>query len=419
MGKRADGEGSICRRKNGSFEAKLTLKAPDGSVVRKSFYGKTRNAVAELMREYRDEHGTTLHRSSDVTLSVYLTAWLDALVVRPNTYKLRKHLINKHIVPHIGARSLVELTSDDIRFLVRRWKDDAVGATTQRTALVTLSSALNVALREEKIGRNPCSTVPTPKPKRPEVVVLDGQQVMQLLGAARDVQERALFALAITTGMRQGEIFALSWADVDFVAGTVSVRATLTEDLDGKLVRSEPKTTKSRRVIYLPALALKALHAHQAEREAEQGFVFTAADGTPLRKSNFIRRVFKPLLKLAKLPDVTFHSLRHTANSLLIEAGEDPLAIAGSLGHADTRMMFERYGHLFNHTGRRVAQTADQIFAALEPSCRNIVVNAADRFGKPRQRKTRKPLRDAGSDVVEMRRLELLTPYMRSKCSTS
>lgn len=71
-------------------------------------------------------------------------------------------------------------------------KDDAVGATTQRTALVTLSSALNVALREEKIGRNPCSTVPTPKPKRPEVAVLDGQQVMQLLGAARDVQERAL-----------------------------------------------------------------------------------------------------------------------------------------------------------------------------------------------------------------------------------
>jgi integrase len=267
----------------------------------------------------------------------------------------------------------------------------------------------------EKIGRNPCSTVPTPKPKRPEVVVLDGQQVMQLLGAARDVLERALFALAITTGMRQGEIFALSWADVDFVAGTVSVRATLTEDLDGKLVRSEPKTTKSRRVIYLPALALKALRAHQAERQAEQGFVFTSADGAPLRKSNFIRRVFKPLLKVAELPDVTFHSLRHTANSLLIEAGEDPLAIAGSLGHADTRMMFERYGHLFSHSGRRVAKTADEIFAALEPSCRTIVVNAADRFGKPRQRKTRKPLRDAGFQLVEMRRLELLTPYMRRR----
>jgi hypothetical protein len=80
-------------------------------------------------------------------------------------------------------------------------------------------------------------------------------------------------------------------------------------------------------------------------------------------------------------------------------------------------MMFERYGYLFNHTGRRDAQTADGIFAALETNCRTTVVNAADRFGKPRQRKTRKPLRDAGFDVVEMRRLELLTPYMRSKSS--
>ena len=163
----------------------------------------------------------------------------------------------------------------------------------------------------------------------------------------------------------------------------------------------------------MPGLARKALVALTRERGVKTGFV-SPSDGAPLRKSNFIRRVFKPLLKLAELPDVTFHSLRHTANSLLIEAGEDPLAIAGSLGHADTGMMFERYGHLFNYTGRRVAQTADQIFAALEPSCRNIVVNAADRFGMPRQRKTRKPLRDAGFDVVEMRRLELLTPYMRS-----
>ncbi len=271
--------------------------------MRKSFYGKTRGAVADMMREYRDQHGTAIQPRNAMTLSAYLTAWLDALVVRPNTYKLRKHLIHKHIVPHIGARPLEELTPDDIRFLVRRWKDDSVGATTQRTAFVTLSSALNIALREEKIDRNPCSTVPTPKPKRPEVVVLDGGQVMKLLGAARDVQERALLALAITTGMRQGEIFALSWDDVDLAAGTVSVRATLTEDLDGKLVRSDPKTAKSRRVIYLPALALKALLAHQAECSTQDGFVFTAADGTLLRKSNFIRRVFKPLLKLADRPE--------------------------------------------------------------------------------------------------------------------
>ncbi len=419
MGKRARGEGTIYRRKDGTYEGKLSLKGPHGRSVRKSFYGKTRAAVADMMRQYRTEHGGVAQSRESTTLAEYLTAWLGALSIRPNTYRLRDHVIRKHIVPHIGARALSDLNSDDVRFLLRRWRDDEVGLVTQRTAFVTLSSALNVALREEKIGRNACSTVPAPKPPRPDVTVLDGKQAIRLLSVARDLLERALFALAITTGMRQGEIFALFWSDLDLKAGTVSVKKTLTETCDGQLVRTDPKTAKSRRVIYLPTIARNALLELRSARSEEDGFVFTSPDGTAIRKSNFIRRVFKPLLKLAQLPDVTFHSLRHTANSLLIEAGEDPLAIAGSLGHADTRMMFERYGHLFSHTAKRVAQTADRIFEALESNCRTVVVNAADRFGKPRKQKRPNPLQDGRFQMVEMGGLEPPTPYMRSKCSTS
>jgi integrase len=416
---RGHGEGAICRRKNGTYEGKLCLKAPDGSPLRKSFYGKTRSEVAQKMREYRAKRGS-LTAAPRLSLAEYLDAWLNALDVRPNTFKLRRHLIQKHIVPHLGARQISELTSDDMRFLLRRWKDDNVGAVTQRAAFVTLSGALSVALRENKVSRNPCDTVPTPKSRRPEVLVLDGRQAMKLLSAARNLQERALLALAITTGMRQGEIFALQWDDIDLAGDTVSVKKTLTEDLHRRLVRSEPKTQKSRRVLYLPALAREALAELQRDRTARSGFVFTLSNGAPLRKSNFIRRVFKPLLRQAELPDVTFHSLRHTANSLLIEAGEDPLAIASTLGHADTRMMFERYGHLFNHSAQRVAQTADRIFAALdEPNCRTTVVNAAHRFALPRPDKSRKPLSYKGFPMVEMGGLEPPTPYMRSKCSTS
>jgi len=418
MGRRARGEGTIYRRKDGIYEGKLSLRAPDGSAMRKSFYGKTRGAVADAMREYRAKRGGV--ETSRLKLSEYLDSWLRALDVRANTFKLRKHFITKHIVPHIGARMLCDLTSDDIRFLLLRWKDDCVGATTQRAAFVTLSCALNVALREEKITRNPCSTVPAPKIKRPEIAVLDGPQALKLLRVARDLDEVALLTLAATTGMREGEIFALFWENVDLAAGTLTVKKTLTEDLDGRLVRSEPKTKKSLRTIHLSNLAIAALAELRESREQPvEGFVFPSSDGTPLRKSNFIRRVFKPLLKLAGLPNVTFHSLRHTASSLLIEAGEDPLAIAGSLGHSDTRMLFERYGHLFSHTSRRIAQTTNRIFDELGANCRTTVVNAADRFGQPRKEKTRIVNDDAGFHLVEMRRLELLTPYMRSKCSTS
>ncbi len=417
MAYRARGEGTIARRKNGTYEGKLSAKDRDGAPLRKSFYGHSRAEVAEKMREYRARN-VGLDARFRAALGDFLMSWLDSLDVRPNTFKLRRHFIQKHIVPHIGARPLCDVTSDDVRFLLRRWRDDCVGAVTQRSAFITLSSALNVAVREEKINRNPCNTVSTPKARRPEIAVLDGAQALRLVNTTRDCREHALLALAVSTGVREGEIFALWWENLDLEAGTLTVEKTLTEDLDGHLIRSEPKTSKSRRIIYLPTIAHDALLALRRESSGT-GFVFTSRDGGPLRKSNFIRRVFKPLLKSAGLPPVTFHSLRHTANSLLIEAGEDPLAIAGSLGHSDTRMMFERYGHLFNHTAQRVAQTANRIFDGLDPNCRTIVVNAADRFTKPRAQKTRKALRHTDFPVVEMRGLEPPTPYMRSKCSTS
>ncbi len=119
---------------------------------------------------------------------------------------------------------------------------------------------------------------------------------------------------------------------------------------------------------------------------------------------------------------VTFHSLRHTANLLLIEGGEDPLAIAASLEYADTRMMFDRYGHLFNHTAKRVAQTADQIFAALEPTRTQLSYDCRKYGGwlrKAANEKRQNLLRDKAFSVVEMGGLEPPTPYMRSKCSTS
>ena len=133
-----------------------------------------------LMREYREEHRTPVATRTPVTLANYLTTWLNALSIRPSTFKLREHMIRKHIVPHIGARKLGELTSDDVRFLLRRWKDDDVGAC-QRGGPRSLRSrcAQRGASRREDRAEIRVSTVPRPKSPRPEVSVLDGQQVMQ------------------------------------------------------------------------------------------------------------------------------------------------------------------------------------------------------------------------------------------------
>jgi len=114
MAYRARGEGTIARRKNGTYEGKLSAKDRDGAPLRKSFYGHSRAEVAEKMREYRARN-VGLDARFRAALGDFLMSWLDSLDVRPNTFKLRRHFIQKHIVPHIGARPLCDVTSDDVR----------------------------------------------------------------------------------------------------------------------------------------------------------------------------------------------------------------------------------------------------------------------------------------------------------------
>src|SRR5690606_17631674 len=117
-----------------------------------------------------------------------------------------------------------------------------------------------------------------------------------LLEAAASDRLEALYVLAITSGLRQGELLALQWSDVDLEAQAVTVRHTLIE-AEGKIILSEPKTAKSRRRVTIPQMAIEALHAHRrqslAEGHAGSPWVFCDSDGGHLRKSNLIRRSFK------------------------------------------------------------------------------------------------------------------------------
>jgi integrase len=163
--------------------------------------------------------------------------------------------------------------------------------------------------------------------------------------------------------MREGEIFALTWANIDLENAQLFVEATLTEDENGKLVRTEPKTDASKRVVALSPKTVEALRDHRRNTAGFQGYVFTTGDGvSPLRKSNFISRDFRPLLKRAGLPPITFHSLRHVANSVLLKHGASPLEAAERLGHTDTRMTLDTYGHVLSGSQTALASRLDEMF---------------------------------------------------------
>jgi len=178
-----------------------------------------------------------------------------------------------------------------------------------------LHVALRDAVRMERLPSNPCDGVAKPRAAKREIQPLSEEQVKTLLVHAVGNRLHALYVLAVTTGLRQGELLGLHWKDIDLGSANLSVRRTL-QEVKGKLNFGEPKTQAGIRVVDLPELALQALR-EQRKRMLSEGnpgpLVFCDTAGGPLRKSNLIRRSFHPLLERAGLPRIRFHDLRHTA----------------------------------------------------------------------------------------------------------
>jgi integrase len=188
-------------------------------------------------------------------------------------------------------------------------------------------------------------------------------QVIRLLAAAKDDRLEALYVLAVTTGLRQGELLGLQWEDVDFPGAALHVRHTLHE-LNGRLWIGEPKTKRACRQVDLPAIAVVALRGHRERmliEDRSDGLVFCDTQGGPLRKSNLLRRSFLPLLKRAGLPAIRFHDLRHTAATLLLAQGVHPKIVQERLGHSNIALTLDTYSHVLPGMGREAASKLDAL----------------------------------------------------------
>jgi len=206
------------------------------------------------------------------------------------------------------------------------------------------------------------------------------EEAQRFLQAACGDRLEALFVLALTTGLRQGEALALRWEDIDLEAGILMVkRQVQRKRRDGSeldepgLVFSQPKSKKGHRTIRLSAIALEALKKHQERqlqeklrsdtRYHDQGLVFTTTIGTPLDAQNVVNRHFKPLLKRAGLPDIRFHDLRHTCATLLARKNVNPKIVQDTLGHASLSMTLGVYSHVQAAMKDEAAVAMDSTFS--------------------------------------------------------
>jgi integrase len=273
MGKRGNGEGGISRRKDGLYMARYTVQTPTGS-KRKTLYGKTRREVDEkLTKAKADRDGGLVFDADNLKLGEYLARWLADSVrdtVRPTTFERYEQIVRLHIRPVLGKVKLKNLTSAHVRGLYREKLDSGLSPRTVQYVHVTLHKALKQAIADGLIPRNATEAVKPPQVRREEMRPLTAEQARILFDAAKGDRLEALYVLAVTTGLRQGELLGLKWDDIDLEVGTLQVRRTLTT-AKGAPVLSAPKTKGSRRTVRLSQMALEALTSHLERQLGEDG----------------------------------------------------------------------------------------------------------------------------------------------------
>lgn len=374
--RRKKGEGSVFyHEKLGLWTAIVNLGVDEnGRRKRRQVYGHKESQVVEKLKaiEYEVASGGSADRPTRKTLALFLTEWLEEEIApkkRATTLRSYKGIVNSHICgPHgIGHLKLRDVTPKAISSFYARQRRHRVGDRTLQLTHAVLHRALRHALRQELVVRNAASLVDSPSYQAGEMQPLTSAQIKKFLTTAKGDRLEALYVLAVLSGARQGELFALEWQDVDLEHGTIKIRQSQ-QDVNGVLTISPAKTDTSRRMVYLPKVAVDALREHRKRAIAEKlpvglrDLVFCAPEGGPLRRKNVLSRSFKPLLKRAGLPDVRFHDLRHSYATKLLSSGADVKVIQAQLGHARIGVTLDTYAHLLPSIAKGAVRKLDDAF---------------------------------------------------------
>ena len=383
MAKRANGEGSISRRKDGNYHGRVYVTTTSGVRKRVSVYGKTREEVRAKVTELQAQETKGVPQpDTNMRLDEYLTYWLARVVQvnrRPKTYQGYESVVRVHLVPGLGRKKIRTLRAAEVRTWLASVaaecqcckhdldadRDPARCCASGECCETVLSrrmvqsihavlrNALQNAVREELITRNVAQLVQVPTPVYDAGKGLNVAHARLLLKAAEQDRLHALYVLALVMGMRRGELLGLRWDAVDLERGSLIVERSL-QRVNGSLTLVRPKTRSSVRTVPLPPVVVRALVAHR-ERQAQEraaagdtwteaGLVFTSRVGTPLEPDN-LRRSWYPLRRGLGLGQLRFHDLRHSCVTLLLDLGVPPHIVQQIAGHSGIEVTMTVYAH--------------------------------------------------------------------------
>jgi integrase len=350
-------------RKKGTGQWQVRYRDPSGT-ERARNYRRKADAEKFLVTVEADKlRGMwTDPRLGKITVSEWLPTWQASRVhLRPSTRVGTESLLRNHVLPYFGVRRLGSVTPTEVQGFVAHLEERGLAASTIRQAYLLVAGLFSSALESDLIARTPCRGIKLPPSSRTEMRFLNAEQVTDVAGAIDD-QYRALVLTAAYTGCRFGELAGLRVRRLDLLRRSLTVAETLS-DVRGQVALAPPKTAAARRQVALPRFLSEELARHLAQwPPGADGFVFSAPEGGPLRRTNFRRRTWLPAVRASVGEPFRFHDLRHTHAAMLIAQGEHPKVIQLRLGHSSIQVTLDTYGHLFEGLDEAAADRLDAAF---------------------------------------------------------
>ena len=370
--------GSVRRLPSGRWQARYQVLGGRSLTAPRTFATKAEAGRWLAAVEADQTRGLWVDpQAGTVLLADYARAWLRGHVrIAKRTREIYEAQLRLHILPAIatevialGDVAIADLTPE----LVRRWYgalSTQRGTSVAAKAYVRLRQILARAVEDERIARNPCRIQKGGAERHAEQRFATMLQLFDIAAAVPDGY-RALVLTAGLTGLRQGELFALRWSDVDLAEGVVTVRRKRLRLASGEVIEDDPKSRAGLRKVTMPGMLVAELDRHlrvYGGGAGRDGYVFTSAAGEPIERSNFRQRVWMPATRSVGLDGLRFHDLRHTAGTLAARTGAATKELMARLGHASPRAALI-YQHASDDRDRRIAERLDEmaVEAGLEP----------------------------------------------------
>jgi len=391
---RANGEGSVFEYPKGSGKWVAQVYLEDGTSKRRraNSQREAREKLKKLQAEIEQGVDLTLQQP---TVSEWCMTWLEhfATNLKPNIRDDYEGVIRRYIEgDSIGERRLDKLTPAQVQAWVNSL-NQRVAPLTVRNAHARLHKALEVAVRNNYVSRNVATGTELPPVPKEQIRPLTFDEAQRLLEAVEGHRWAALYRLALNLGMREAELFGMTWPAIDFGRGTLRIfqqlrRARPKRGERQQFVLQSVKTRAGERTLKLDEDLIEMLRAHKANQGEERALlgdkwrdpwgslVFTSDTGGPIFISGLLAH-FRGVLKRAELSHIRFHDLRHTAATLMLADGVPLVTVSKVLGHSSPSITGSIYAH------------------ALDESKSEAIAGLSKRLKRPKRRNPSPPENEA------------------------